>query len=143
MAHEDGVSNQNARMWLHEDTTELLQRELDEAQRMIRTLMRKLADEQQQQLQTRQAYEQMKQNIIEINREHTIAERERDLWRMRAEQHGFATFDTLPTLRADEVNAIRRAMARLHHPDQGGDTERMKQWNKYLDQLEKPRDRQS
>jgi hypothetical protein len=28
-----------------EDTTELLQRELDEAQRMIRTLMRPLADD--------------------------------------------------------------------------------------------------
>ncbi|MFM7679382.1 MAG: hypothetical protein ACKO83_11100 [Roseiflexaceae bacterium] len=137
------MSNQNTRLWLQEDTTELLQRELDEAQRMIRTLMRRLADEQQQQQQTQRAYEQMKQNIIEINREHVQIERERDMWRMRAEHHGVITYDTFPLLKSDEVNAIRRAMARLHHPDHGGDTERMKQWNKFLDQIEKPRDRTS
>jgi chromosome segregation ATPase len=131
------VSNQNTRLWLKEDTTELLQRELDEAQRMIRTLMRRLADEQQQQQQTQRAYEQMKQNIIEINREHVQIERERDMWRMRAERQGVITYDTFPLLKTDEVNAIRRAMARLHHPDHGGDTERMKQWNKFLDQIEK------
>lgn len=135
------MNNQNTRLWLQEDTTELLQRELDEAQRMIRTLMRRLADEQQQQLQTRQAYEQMKQNIIEMNREHIQTERERDMWRLRAEQHAPMCNDQFPLLKADEVNAIRRAMARLHHPDHGGDTERMKQWNKFLDQVEKPRDR--
>ncbi|MCE2850885.1 MAG: hypothetical protein ACK5C8_09260 [Roseiflexaceae bacterium] len=131
------MSNQNTRLWLKEDTTELLQRELDEAQRMIRTLMRRLADEQQQQQQTQRAYEQMKQNIIEINREHVQIERERDMWRMRAERQGVITYDTFPLLKTDEVNAIRRAMARLHHPDHGGDTERMKQWNKFLDQIEK------
>ena len=131
------MSNQNTRLWLKEDTTELLQRELDEAQRMIRTLMRRLADEQQQQQQTQRAYEQMKQNIIEINREHVQIERERDMWRMRAERQGVITYDTFPLLKTDEVNAIRRAMARLHHPDHGGDTERLKQWNKFLDQIEK------
>lgn len=137
------MSNQNARLWLQDDATELLQRELEEAQRTIRTLMRRLADEQQQQLQTRQAYEQMKQNIVEINREQAVVERERDLWRMRAEQQGFATSDNFPPLKGDEVNAIRRAMARLHHPDHGGDTERMKMWNKFLDQIEKPKGRPS
>jgi len=90
-----------------------------------------------QQQQTQRAYEQMKQNIIEINREHVQIERERDMWRMRAERQGVITYDTFPLLKTDEVNAIRRAMARLHHPDHGGDTERMKQWNKFLDQIEK------
>jgi len=83
----------------------------------------------------------MKQNIIEMNREHIQTERERDMWRLRAEQHAPMSNDRFPLLKADEINAIRRAMARLHHPDHGGDTERMKQWNKFLDQVEKPRDR--
>jgi hypothetical protein len=33
------------------------------------------------------------------------------------------------------VNAIRKAMARLHHPDVGGDPERMKAWNAALDRI--------
>ena len=47
--------------------------------------------------------------------------------------------DNLPMLTGDEINAIRRAMARIHHPDRGGDIDRMKLWNKLLDSLEKPR----
>ena len=43
--------------------------------------------------------------------------------------------DQLPHLDEAEINAIRRAMARLHHPDQGGDSNRMKQWNKLLDEM--------
>jgi hypothetical protein len=39
-------------------------------------------------------------------------------------------------LTPDEVSAIRKAMARLHHPDTGGDAERMKLWNAALDPLE-------
>ena len=35
-----------------------------------------------------------------------------------------------------EVGAIRKAMARLHHPDTGGDAERMKAWNAALDPLD-------
>ena len=63
------VSNNNQQQWHHTnaDTNELLQRELDEAHRTIRSLMRRLAEEQEQQRKTHHAYEQMKQNIIEIN----------------------------------------------------------------------------
>ena len=81
----------------------------------------------------------MKQNIIEINREQAMVERERNMWRMRAEQQGMISSDNLPVLTSDEINAIRRAMARIHHPDRGGDIDRMKLWNKLLDTLEKPR----
>ena len=35
-----------------------------------------------------------------------------------------------------EISAIRKAMARLHHPDTGGDSERLKSWNAALDALE-------
>jgi hypothetical protein len=61
------------------------------------------------------------------------------MWRMRAEQQGMISSDQLPVLTGDEINAIRRAMARIHHPDRGGDIDRMKLWNKLLDTLEKPR----
>ena len=135
------VSNNNQHQWhqSNSDTHELLQRELDEAHRTIRALMRRLAEEQDQQRKTYHAYEQMKQNIIEINREQAMVERERNMWRMRAEQQGMISSDNLPMLTGDEINAIRRAMARLHHPDRGGDIDRMKLWNKLLDTLEKPR----
>jgi hypothetical protein len=43
------------------------------------------------------------------------------------------TIDLTPA----EVGAIRKAMARLHHPDTGGDAERMKAWNAALDPLER------
>ena len=135
------VSNNNQHQWhqSNSDTHELLHRELDEAHRTIRALMRRLAEEQEQQRKTHHAYEQMKQNIIEINREQAMVERERNMWRMRAEQQGMISSDNLPMLTGDEINAIRRAMARLHHPDRGGDIDRMKLWNKLLDTLEKPR----
>lgn len=114
---------------------ELLKHEINEAHRTIRVLMRRISSEQEQQAKTRHAYEQMKQNIIEMNREYAIVEREREMWRMRAEQAGIHWNDQLPSLDEAEINAIRRAMARLHHPDQGGDSNRMKQWNKLLDEM--------
>lgn len=114
---------------------ELLKHEINEAHRTIRVLMRRISSEQEQQAKTQHAYEQMKQNIIEMNREYAVVEREREMWRMRAEQSGIHWNDQLPHLNEAEINAIRRAMARLHHPDQGGDSNRMKQWNKLLDQM--------
>jgi hypothetical protein len=114
---------------------ELLKHEINEAHRTIRVLMRRISSEQEQQAKTQHAYEQMKQNIIEMNREYAVVEREREMWRMRAEQTGIHWNDQLPRLNDAEINAIRRAMARLHHPDHGGDSNRMKQWNKLLDQM--------
>jgi len=114
---------------------ELLKHEINEAHRTIRVLMRRITSEQEQQAKTQHAYEQMKQNIIEMNREYAVVEREREMWRMRAEQSSIHWNDQLPYLDDAEINAIRRAMARLHHPDHGGDSNRMKQWNKLLDQM--------
>jgi hypothetical protein len=67
-----------------------------------------------------------------------VLEHERDQWKARVEsaaapfRMGSITIDLTP----DEVSAIRKAMARLHHPDAGGDAERMKTWNAALDPLE-------
>ena len=81
-------NNSSTRAWQEPDTTDLLRREIDDAHRTIRALMRRLADEQEQQAKTKHAYEQMKSNIMEMNREFATVERERDLWRQRAEQNG-------------------------------------------------------
>jgi hypothetical protein len=37
----------------------------------------------------------------------------------------------------EEARVIRKAIARLHHPDSGGDAERMKLWNASLDRIER------
>lgn len=124
---------------------DLLQRELDEAHRTIHQLLRQMRKEQARYDEIARAYNKTVANLTEIARQNTILEHERavlehdrDLWRARAEQTarplgiGGLTLDLTP----DEVGAIRKAMARLHHPDAGGDAERMKLWNAALDPLE-------
>jgi hypothetical protein len=67
-----------------------------------------------------------------------VLEHERDTWRRRAEGRSTDTMLNAGgiVLQPAEVAAIRKAVARLHHPDTGGDAERMKQWNTALDALE-------
>jgi hypothetical protein len=114
------------------------QRELGEAHKTIRSLLRQLSKEQARYAETVRAYNLTVANLVEITRENTALTRERDMWRSRAERgernlsFGNASF----SLTTEEVGAIRKAMAKLHHPDVGGDPERMKQWNALLDPLE-------
>ena len=77
-------------------------------------------------------------NLVAVSHENNMLERERDMWKARAEGTPAAVkiSDILPALTAAEVGAIRKAMARLHHPDTGGDSERLKAWNAALDALE-------
>lgn len=115
-----------------------VQQELAEAHKTIRTLLRQLDKERARCTECQRAYDLTVSNLMEIARENTLLERERDDWRRRAEgavpvQIGGLNLD----LTADEVSAIRKAMARLHHPDTGGDLERMKAWNAALDPLER------
>ena len=116
----------------------LLQRELSEAHKTIRTLLRQLSKQQERHAETVRAYDKTVANLVEAGRESTVLEQERDMWRARAEcatmpfKIGGLTLELTP----DEVRAIRKAMARLHHPDHGGDLERMKAWNSALDPLE-------
>ena len=115
-----------------------LQKELDEAHKTIRTLLRQLSKEQQRHAETARAYTLTVANLVEAGRENTLLSRERDMWRARAEgaltpfKIGGLTIELTPA----EVSAIRKAIARLHHPDTGGDAERMKAWNAALDPLE-------
>jgi hypothetical protein len=113
-----------------------LQKELEEAHRTIRSLLRQLSKEQTRHAETARAYNLTVANLVEATRQSAQLEHDRDMWKARAEgQAAPFTAGTL-TLTPTEISAIRKAMARLHHPDAGGDTERMKLWNATLDPLE-------
>lgn len=113
-----------------------LQHELGEAQKTIRNLLRQLSKEQERYSEATRAYKLTVANLVEITRQNALLEYERDMWQARAEGRP-APFklDSL-TLTPEEISAIRKAMARLHHPDTGGDAERMKLWNAALDPLD-------
>jgi hypothetical protein len=113
-----------------------LQKELEEAHRTIRSLLRQLSKEQTRHAETARAYNLTVANLVEATRQTAQLEHERDMWKARADgQAAPFTAGTL-TLTPAEISAIRKAMARLHHPDTGGDVERMKLWNATLDPLE-------
>jgi hypothetical protein len=116
----------------------LLQHELAEAHATIRRLLRQISKEQSRYDEIARAYNKTVSNLMGITRENALLEHERDTWKARAE--GVRDPVTLSGLTLDltpaEVSAIRKAMARLHHPDAGGDVERMKAWNAALDPLE-------
>jgi hypothetical protein len=115
-----------------------LQRELSEAHKTIRSLLRQLSKEQERHAETARAYNLTVANLVETTRENTMLARERDTWKTRAERGGrpFVFGNRTIDLTPAEVSSIRKAMARLHHPDLGGDPERMKVWNAALDPLE-------
>jgi hypothetical protein len=115
-----------------------LQRELSEAQKNIRTLLRQVGKEQARNAELLRAYNLTVANLMEVTRENTMLLRERDMWKARAERgtHTIDFANATLELTPAEVGAIRKAMARLHHPDVGGDAERMKVWNSLLDPFE-------
>ncbi|KAB8140957.1 hypothetical protein F8S13_20755 [Chloroflexia bacterium SDU3-3] len=115
-----------------------LQDQLVECHKTIRTLLRQLSKEQARHAETQRAYQLTVANLLEATRESSKIARERDEWKAQA-QNGTRTISisNLPLrLSAEEASAVRKAMARLHHPDVGGDPERMKLWNSLLDPLE-------
>jgi len=121
---------------------EWLQNELVDAQATIRTLLRQIKKEQDRHAEISRAYTKTVANLVEAMRENTALTRECDVLRGRIQQGAFND-EELPLDGLDmrlsplELGAIRKAMARLHHPDAGGDSERMKQWNAILDRLER------
>ncbi len=115
-----------------------LQHDLEEAHKTIRGLLRQIDKTQARYGEIARAYNKTVANLMEITRENALLEHERNMWHARAE--GIAPplnlGSGLPELTPAEVGAIRKAMARLHHPDTGGDAERMKAWNAALDPLD-------
>lgn len=114
------------------------QQQLDEAQQMIRDLLRQIRQEQIKYDQVARAYQSTVANLVTITQDNNALERERDMWRGRAQgldepiELGSGELRLTPA----EISAIRKAIARLHHPDTGGDSERLKAWNAALDALE-------
>lgn len=116
-----------------------LQGQVTESHKTIRSLLRQLSKEQTRHAETTRAYNLTVANLTEAARENRQIVRERDEWKLRAERGvGQVTLGDIPLqLSSEEVRAIRKAIARLHHPDLGGDAERMKLWNAILDPLER------
>jgi hypothetical protein len=125
-----------------EDTADIdfggLQHELEQARKTIRDLQRAARKSQAQYDEICRAYTLTVANLVQTTSRCSALEQERLHWRHRGvEREATATFSTgTLTLNAAELAAIRKAMARIHHPDVGGDSERMKAWNTLLDRLE-------
>lgn len=98
------------------------------------------------------AHAKMVETLTETMRENNALTIDRDMWKARAQRataqaetfandNGYA-YDIpvtlgIPHITEDEAGAIRKAIARLHHPDSGGNAERMKLWNAALDRIER------
>jgi chromosome segregation ATPase len=122
-----------------EGDTAWLQQELDEAHKTIRSLQRQIEKEEARYQEIARAYNKTVANLVTITHENSALERERDMWRARAQSipGPFQLGSDSLTLTPIEIGAIRKAIARLHHPDTGGDSERLKAWNAALDALER------
>lgn len=120
----------------HNELTWLLH-ELAQTQMTRRQLLHQIEKEQILHQDIMRTYKSTVDRLVEISRQNTELERERDMWRTRLSASDLTTIlDEQITLTSDEISAIRRAMARLHHPDAGGDTLRMQLWNAILDNME-------
>jgi hypothetical protein len=116
-----------------------LQRELAAAHKTIGDLQRAARKAQARYAELARAYELTVANLVETTSACSMLERERDRWRRRAKERAGAVAFSCDTiaLSSAEIAAIRKAMARLHHPDAGGDGARMQAWNMLLDTLER------
>lgn len=118
-------------------TVSELQRQIVEAQTTIRRLNRELAKEQARHAETTEAYTKTVRNMVEIARENAILTHELERLRRSSRPAQTISLSQLDLdITSNEAKAIRKAMARLHHPDVGGDEQRMKVWNALLDRLD-------
>lgn len=114
-----------------------LQRQIADAQTTIRRLNRELAKEQARYAETTEAYTKTVRNMVEIARENAILTHELERLRRSSRPAQAVSLSQLDLdITPNEAKAIRKAMARLHHPDVGGDEQRMKVWNALLDRLD-------
>lgn len=123
----------------------ILRRELESAQSMNRKILRQLKQAQESAAEALRAHAKMVSTLTETMRENIALTNERDIWKARALKKGTCEEHTPSDIHAvlgidriteTEARAIRKTMARLHHPDAGGDPERMKEWNAALDHIE-------
>lgn len=118
---------------IYESDPATLRGELEQAEETIRDLLHQVEQERARIAEAVQVYNNVVAKLMLVSRDQAALEADRDMWRQRVEQGPSGT-RLSPT--PAEASAIRKAMARLHHPDTGGNPERMKQWNAVLDLLE-------
>lgn len=118
-----------------------LERELAEARVAIKTLTRQLRKADERHAEVEQAYAKTVANLVQTTQENMVLRHECERLRHRVAHHeahppssASVAFGNLH-LSPAEVAAVRKAMARLHHPDVGGDVTRMQAWNVALDGL--------
>lgn len=117
-----------------------LERELHEVRLALKTLTRQLQKAEARHAETEQAYTKTVANLVQTTQENLALRHECERLRQRVPRNEpqmsrpAVAFGL--SLSPVEIAAIRKAMARLHHPDAGGDTERMQAWNVALDALE-------
>ncbi len=118
--------------------TGMLERDLAEARTEIRRLTRELKKEQQRLAETAEAYSKTVTNLVRTVHENTVLRYEYERLKHRAPEGGKHSGPQVLGINITriEVAAIRKAIARLHHPDVGGDAARMQAWNVALDELE-------
>lgn len=129
----------------HERENELLRHELDEAHKFNRGLLRQLKKAQEAVAEAQRAHAKMVSTLTETMRENMTLANERDTWKARALRQSLHDESDEPPdmggligrITEAEANAIRKAMARLHHPDTGGNPDRMKAWNAILDRFDR------
>lgn len=143
MASQPPSSDSSPKPWMVEQeqmrsrTMTDLQRQIDDARAEIRRLARELRKEQARHAETAEAYNKTVSNMVEIARENALLNHELERMKRAPRHEQSPTLELLGlALTPHEAKVIRKAMARLHHPDVGGDEHRMKVWNAVLDQLE-------
>lgn len=142
MASQPPSRDPSMKPWMNEQeqlrsrAMDNLQRQLDDAQAELRRLSRELRKEQARHAETSEAYTKTVSNMVDIARENAALTHEVERLRRTAKSLESKGVDLLGIdLTPDEARAIRKAMARLHHPDVGGNETRMKLWNAALDEL--------
>jgi regulator of replication initiation timing len=120
--------------------------ELELIQAENRLLNRQLKKAQDAAAEAIRAHTKMVATLTETMRENAALVIERDAWKHRAQrfatemeteqQRDISQFPGLQSITEAEARVIRKAMARLHHPDSGGNPDRMKAWNAVLDLIE-------
>lgn len=123
-----------------------LRQELTQAQTELRSLRRELKKAHELKAEATRAHAKMVTTLTETMRENAALSIELDAWKTRLQREEqeheeyIASVEALlgiESITEAEAGAIRKAMARLHHPDSGGNTERMKTWNAILDKIER------
>jgi len=138
LPHMDGREETLRPAYRPPSRTEIIENELSEAQAEVRRLTRDLKKEKQRITETSEAYAKMVANLVRTVHENTVLRYECERLKRRGIEGDDQSIPNLLgfELTRSEVAAIRKAVARIHHPDAGGDIGRMQAWNVMLDKLE-------